>query len=243
MAEIEVLNNKLSEKTKYLDELAETSSTVSESYDRVQTNYASLQQDYTKLFSEKLAIEESLAQKTKIIDALTQQIAELEAAIVELGNKDHVEESETLLRPIEVNSTTDTVINTETPDNSIANITVVPVETEAPNLDVNDDEPAAPNAAFGTKFPANPGKGDLFLRVDYLPSRLYKWNDSKWIEIDKAITDSYTYDEAYIKFLITKLASGDYDTDDLSEAEQEQVTEYLKLLPQIQWQNQSGTRY
>ena len=37
------------------------------------------------------------------------------------------------------------------------------------------------NADFGIEFPASPQKGDIFLRVDYLPSRLFKWNNSKFL--------------------------------------------------------------
>jgi hypothetical protein len=66
---------------------------------------------------------------------------------------------------------------------------------------------------FGTTFPATATKGDMFLRVDYLPNKLFKFNGQKWIEVDKSKTDSYTYDEQYILFLIEKLQSGEYDLD------------------------------
>ena len=83
------------------------------------------------------------------------------------------------------------------------------------------------SAHFGTSFPTDPYKGDLYLRVDYMPSKLFKWNDTKWIELDKNSTDTYTYDEQYIKLLVDKIASGEYDADDLSDVEQEQVKRYL----------------
>ena len=67
----------------------------------------------------------------------------------------------------------------------------------------------------------------MFLRVDYLPSKLYKWNDKKWIEVDKERTDSFAYNEQYIKHLIDKIDSGEYDVDMLSAAEQEQISRYL----------------
>jgi hypothetical protein len=56
---------------------------------------------------------------------------------------------------------------------------------------------------------------------------LFKFNDSKWIEVDKTKTDSYTYDEQYILFLIEKLQSGEYEIDQLSISEQELVAEKL----------------
>jgi hypothetical protein len=86
----------------------------------------------------------------------------------------------------------------------------------------------ASNADFGTSFPLKPNKGDMFLRTDYLPSKLFKWNGSKWVESDKSLTDNYVFNEAYIKHLVDKIASGEYDPDELSETEQTQIAEYLK---------------
>jgi len=83
---------------------------------------------------------------------------------------------------------------------------------------------------FGTRFPDSADKGDMFLRVDHLPNKLFKFNGQKWIEVDKSRTDSYTYDEQYIQFLIEKLQSGEYDIDQLSAGEQELVAEKLKQL-------------
>jgi len=67
----------------------------------------------------------------------------------------------------------------------------------------------------------------MFLRVDHLPSKLFKWNEKKWIEVDKTKTDSFAYNDAYIKHLIEKIASGEYDIDMISAAEQEQIQRYL----------------
>ena len=102
-----------------------------------------------------------------------------------------------------------------------------------PDLAVRPDADPAPEtqASFGTEFPKNQKKGDMFLRVDYLPSRLYKWNGVKWIETDKAQTDRYAYDQAYIKLLVEKLQRGEYDPDDLNDTERQQVADYLKNPP------------
>jgi hypothetical protein len=102
-----------------------------------------------------------------------------------------------------------------------------------PDLAVRSDSDTAPDtqASFGTEFPKNQKKGDMFLRVDYLPSRLYKWNGVKWIETDKAQTDRYAYDQAYIKLLVEKLQRGEYDPDDLNDTERQQVADYLKNPP------------
>ena len=83
-------------------------------------------------------------------------------------------------------------------------------------------------ADFGTQFPTHPIKGDTFVRVDFLPSRLYKWNGTQWIEIDKDNTDAFTYNEEYIQHLIEKLGSGEYDPELLNDAERAQIEQQLK---------------
>ena len=81
---------------------------------------------------------------------------------------------------------------------------------------------------FGIKFPDNPAKGDSFIRVDQMPSALYKYNGTKWIEVDKGLSDQYAYDTAYIDHLIEKLTTGEYDPELLNDAEREQVAQRLQ---------------
>jgi len=92
-------------------------------------------------------------------------------------------------------------------------------------------EPSATTHAFGTEFPDQPNKGDTYLKVDTIPSRLYKYNGKSWIHIDKDLSDNYTYDTAYIDYLIAKIDSGEYDPDLLSDLEQEQIA--IRLNPEI----------
>jgi len=93
------------------------------------------------------------------------------------------------------------------------------------NAESNSETPV--NAGFGTKFPENPIKGDMYLRVDQLPSILYKWNEKKWIEVDKTKVDGYAYDREYIRHLAEKLQSGEYEVDMLTPVEQEEIQRYL----------------
>jgi hypothetical protein len=86
----------------------------------------------------------------------------------------------------------------------------------------------ASNTGFGNEFPAKPERGDLYLRTDYLPNRLYKFNEYKWIEVDKNATDVYAYNEMYIKHLIDQIDSGNYDVETLSDVEREQISQYLE---------------
>ena len=80
---------------------------------------------------------------------------------------------------------------------------------------------------FGSAFPVSVVKGDMYLRTDRLPSTLYKFNGNTWIEVDKNVSDSYVYDEAYIDHLIEKIASGEYDPDLLSESEKDGIAHRL----------------
>jgi hypothetical protein len=81
---------------------------------------------------------------------------------------------------------------------------------------------------FGIKFPQIASKGDIFVRVDVLPNRVYKFSGSNWIEINKSQTDSYLHDEEYIQFLISKIDSGEYDIELLSDNEKAQLEAFLK---------------
>jgi hypothetical protein len=92
-----------------------------------------------------------------------------------------------------------------------------------------DNEPLSGNVSgFGIAFPENASKGDVYLRVDMLPTVLYKYNGKKWIEVDKDLSDSYAYDDAYIDFLIAKLESGEYDAEMLTYSEREQIAARLQ---------------
>ena len=81
---------------------------------------------------------------------------------------------------------------------------------------------------IGNQFPANPSKGDYFTKLSSVPTRLYKFNGSKWIEVDKLSTSQYTYNEAYIDWLIEKLQTNQYDPELLTADEQEQIAERIK---------------
>ena len=97
-----------------------------------------------------------------------------------------------------------------------------------------DNVPTGPTGevrGFGSSFPTNAQKGDMFLRVDRLPSGLYKFNGNMWIEVDKALSDSHAWDDAYIEHLISKIGSGEYDPDLLTDAERDRIEAKLKSNP------------
>jgi hypothetical protein len=81
--------------------------------------------------------------------------------------------------------------------------------------------------SFGTSFPALASKGDTFVRVDALPNKVYKFDGTRWIVVNKAQSTSYLYDQEYIKYLVKKIESGEYDIELLSDTEKQQIEEYL----------------
>jgi hypothetical protein len=81
--------------------------------------------------------------------------------------------------------------------------------------------------SFGTTFPVIASKGDTFVRVDSLPNKVYKFDGTRWIVINKEQSTSYLYDQEYIKYLVQKIESGEYDIELLSESERQQIEEYL----------------
>ena len=92
-----------------------------------------------------------------------------------------------------------------------------------------DNEPNTGEVqGFGIEFPKTTKKGYMFLRVYNLPSQLFKYNGVQWIKVNKNLSDSYIYDDAYIDHLIEKIGSGEYDPDLLSDIERERISEKLK---------------
>jgi hypothetical protein len=98
------------------------------------------------------------------------------------------------------------------------------------SLMADNDLSRQPLSGFGTVFPDNAIKGDIFMRVDRMPNVLYKYNGQNWIIVDKHLTDNYTYDDAYIEHLIAQLESGEYDPDMLSDAEADAIARRVKSI-------------
>jgi ribosomal protein L13E len=121
-------------------------------------------------------------------------------------------------KPVEVIKTVEKIV--EVPIQQSVDI----AEQLAPQVDNFDPFAQKGSATFGTAWPAHPAKGDLFLKVDSKPNKLYKWNGRKWIEIDRQrINDTLVYDVAYIDYVIDQVRRGLRDYEDLSEIEKSQV--------------------
>ena len=89
------------------------------------------------------------------------------------------------------------------------------------------DSVTMPFSSFGTSFPKIAKNKDMYVRVDVMPNRVYRFDGSKWIETNKDLTSTYLYDQEYIKYIIDKLEKGEYDIELLSEQEKIHIGEYL----------------
>jgi hypothetical protein len=95
-------------------------------------------------------------------------------------------------------------------------------------LEADNDVTPGEMRGFGIRFPSTANKGDMFLRVDVFPGVLYKFNGFTWVKINKNLSDSYLYDDAYIEHLINKIDTGEYDPDLLSDVERDHIAQKLK---------------
>ena len=63
-----------------------------------------------------------------------------------------------------------------------------------------DGDGVAPNGApagFGINFPtSNVDKGDYFLRTDYLPNRLFRYDGARWVKIEDSVRITTTNDDS-----------------------------------------------
>jgi len=107
-------------------------------------------------------------------------------------------------------------------------ITKHALESMRPNIFAARPDAEQINTNFGTTFPVISKKGDIFVRVDSLPNRVYKFDGLKWIEVNKEQTDSYLYDKEYLNYLVVKIEKGEYDLELLSENEKVEIEQYLR---------------
>ena len=195
---------------------------------KLEDDLAKIAADYDMLLADKLAAEEKVKELAKIAADYDMLLAD------KLVAEEKVKDTEEILRILNTELAETKVepepvkIEDAAPTLRVVSAAPAARTVKLPNLSaVADNFPLGGNASFGVEFPATPIKGDLFLRVDYMPSNLYKWSGTRWIEVDKNLTDSYLYDNEYIKLLVAKIASGEQDIDELTATEQDQIQAYL----------------
>ena len=92
---------------------------------------------------------------------------------------------------------------------------------------ISADNGVSVKTSFGTQFPVYATKGDIFVRVDVLPNRVFKFYNKKWVDINKDQSDTYLLDDQYIQFLLDKVQSGEYDVELLTENEKSHIETLL----------------
>lgn len=99
---------------------------------------------------------------------------------------------------------------------------------ELPWDDYLEDPRIKRDVLFGKDFPEDPTRGDLFVYTRNAPSTLHKFNGEKWITVNKATTDQYSFNNEYIAFLIDEISNGAYDPDLLTDSERAQIEDQLQ---------------
>lgn len=67
----------------------------------------------------------------------------------------------------------------------------------------------------------------MFVRVDALPNKLYRWTGTNWMQLDKETTDTYLNEE-YITHLIYLVQNGHTELEELTKQEQEEVENAIR---------------
>jgi len=209
----------LEEKEAMVVELYSTVNEIFEHSESLKKENKNISQQNSELAEKISSLDSDIERKDYEIEVLEKEIISLQQQLEQLNR---------------ANTNVDDIPQYEKDDGPLTDDQLQQIKNSALDFGLTADNLDAPspsmNAGFGNKFPVEPSRGDLFLRVDYLPTKLFKWNGVKWIEIDKRMTDSYTYNEKYIEHLISRLEKGEYDSDDLSDNERQQIEEYLKNL-------------
>lgn len=77
----------------------------------------------------------------------------------------------------------------------------------------NTGDGTAPNGEplkSGSSFPVNPTVGDYFLRIDYLPQKLFRWSGTKWVQISRNVRTATGFgidDESQLSTFINNIAT------------------------------------
>ena len=62
-------------------------------------------------------------------------------------------------------------------------------------LSGDDQAPNGYPMGAGTSFPADPQLGDYFMRLDYLPQKLFRFNGKMWVEISSNVRTDIGFTE------------------------------------------------
>jgi len=96
-----------------------------------------------------------------------------------------------------------------------------------------DGDGVAPNgnpAGFGISFPnANIDKGDYFLRTDFLPNRLFRYDGNRWVKIEDSVRITTTNNDSRSNFKTSFVNNSSEATiNGLTTKQRQSLTEALK---------------
>lgn len=97
-----------------------------------------------------------------------------------------------------------------------------------PDLILNDQNKNVPVINFGTQFPREAFKEEFYIRVDTIPHKVYVFDSKKWVNVDKNSVSNYLQNTKYVRHLINQLETGEYRLDDLTDSEQNEISNFLK---------------
>ena len=99
-------------------------------------------------------------------------------------------------------------------------------------IQLEPDNARPADFGFGQTLPVMAQPGDTFVRTDRVPNEVYRFLNGAWVQVDKQINNGYTFDEAYVTYLIQEIQAGRYDPDLLSDQEAQQIESRLNTNPE-----------
>jgi len=172
--------------------------------------------DINGLTSLKHSMEQELDTLRSSLLTKEQVTTELQQALGEIRNQLNMIQQENNTLRKEIDARDGAVLNLNKKYNLVEKI---------PGMLARPDSVAKNTPSFGTEFPASPTLDQTFLRVDEMPSKLYRYDGSRWLEVIK--DESVLYDEKYLQHLISELGDGKVALDDLSHKEQSEIQSLL----------------
>lgn len=91
----------------------------------------------------------------------------------------------------------------------------------------SDTEPNKQKVNFGSTFPEYSAMGDIFVRIDAMPHKVFKFNGAKWIDIGREKSDTYLSNTNYVQHLVEKISTGEIDPDILTEVEMDAIQSHI----------------
>ena len=100
-----------------------------------------------------------------------------------------------------------------------------------PDLIMTPERAAMGKFIYGSEFPVEAVTGDLVMRTDVRPHRLYKFNGTEWIQVNKDQNTSYLGNQEYLQYLISSLNDNRYLPEMLTEQEEEEIWRFFNQQP------------